>query len=193
MPGRRDAEIRRIGRQVRLLREKSGRTLAQLAEFAGLSERAVRELEAGRTNPSLTTVVSIADALGVSLDELVIAARRNVPAADFTPVSAAGDAATMLTRELPSPRMRARLVRLDSEPGDAPVIPSAAMFGHVLGGAVMVSLDGEETTLNRDDSFHAQAGVLSGWRAGASGGHLLVVETAADSLAGPMLSQEEGE
>lgn len=193
MAGPRGAEIRRIGRQIRLLREKSGRTLGQLAEAAGLSERAVRELEAGRTNPSLTTVVGIADALGVTLDELVTAARRNVPAADFTPASTAGAATAMLTRELPDPRMRARLVRLDSASGDAPGIPSTAVFGHVLDGTVMVSLDGKETTLGRNDSFHAQAGVLGSWRAAEAGGCLLVVETAADNLAGPALLQQEQE
>jgi transcriptional regulator with XRE-family HTH domain len=193
MPGPRDAEIRRIGRQLRLLRENSGRTLAQLAENAGLSERAVRDLEAGRTNPSLTTVVSIADALGVTLDELVTAARRNVPAADFAPALAASEAATVLTRQLPNPRMRACLIQLDAKSAAAPDIPSAAVFGHVLSGAVAVTLDGEETTLRQYDSFHAQAGVLGGWRAGTSGGRLLVVEAATANLAQPQPLRQEPE
>ena len=172
MPGSRDAEIRRIGRQVRLLREKSGRTQAQLADTAGLSERAVRELETGRTNPSLTTVVGIAGALGVTLDEIVTAARRNVPAADHTQAQASGEASIALTRELPNPRMRARLIDFDG--AHKPDLPSSAMFGHVLAGAVHVTLDGEESALRSGDSFHAQAGVLRGWH--GAGGRLLVVE-----------------
>lgn len=171
----RDAEIRRIGRQLRMLREKSGRTLAELAEAAGLSKRAVREFEAGRTNPSLTTVVGIADALGVSLDELVAAARRDLPTADFTPASATGGAA--LTRQLPDPRMRARLVDLHA--GADCDLPTGPVFGHVLDGAIRVAFDGQETALNRNDSFHAQAGVLGAWRADARGGRLLVVEAVA--------------
>jgi transcriptional regulator with XRE-family HTH domain len=169
------AKIRQIGRQLRLLREKSGRTLAQLAEAAGLSERAVREFEAGRTNPSLTTVVSIADALGVTLDALIGAARRDVPA-DLTRAPAAGEVATKLTRQLPSPRMRARLLRLDRNV--AHELPAAAVFGHVLSGAVRVWLDGKKMTLRRGDSFHAQAGVLTGWQVGATGAGLLVAEVA---------------
>lgn len=186
----RDTEIRRIGRQLRLLREKSGRTLAQLAEAAGLSERAVRELEAGRTNPSLTTVVGIAEALGVSLDELVAAARRSLPPADFTPAPAMGGA--VLTRQLPNPRMRARLVDLRDTAGGSD-LPAGPVFGHVLDGAIRVALDGQETGLNRNDSFHAQAGVLGGWQAGARGGRLLVVEAVASDPSATQQSQQEPE
>lgn len=185
----RDTEIRRIGRQLRLLREKSGRTLAQLAEVAGLSERAVRELEAGRTNPSLTTAVGIAEALGVSLDELVAAARYNLPPADFTPAPAEGEA--VLTRQLPTPRMRARLVDLHDKPEAD--LPAGPIFGHVLDGVIRVALDGQETGLNRNDSFHAQARVLGGWQAGARGGRLLVVEAVAADPSVAQRSQQEPE
>lgn len=178
----RQVEIRRIGRQLRLLREKSGRSLSQLAEIAGLSERAVRELEAGRTNPSLTTVVSIVNALGVSLDEVVVAARRD-PAASHTPAAAPAQGDIDLSAQLPRPRMQARLVRLGSlELGTGG--PSAAMFAHVLGGAVQVNIDGEAATLRPGDSLHAQAGVLRAWRASAEGCQMLLVETTTASGAG---------
>jgi transcriptional regulator with XRE-family HTH domain len=194
MPRPRDTEIRRIGRQLRVLRETSGRTLAQIAEAADLSERAVRELEAGRTNPSLITVVSVADALGITLDELITSARRNVPAADFTAASSIDAAVTTLTRQLPNPRMRARLIQIDPKSGAAGDIPSTAVFGQVLGGKITVSLDGQDTTIVAGDSFHAQAGVLGGWRAGATGGRLLVVEAApADERAEPRFTQQEPE
>ena len=178
----RQMEIRRIGRQLRLLREKSGRSLSQLAEAAGLSERAVRELEAGRTNPSLTTVVGIVDALGVSLDEVVAAARSD-PAASHTPAAAILQGDVDLSAQLPRPRMQARLVRLGSlEIGrDA---PSAAVFAHVLAGAVHVNIDGEDATLRPGDSLHAQAGVPRTWRASAEGGQVLMVETTTAAGAG---------
>ena len=185
----RDTEIRRIGRQLRLLREKSGRTLAQLAQAADLSERAIRDLEAGRTNPSLATVVSIIDALGVTLDELVGAARRNAPILDFTPAPEANETSVELTRRLPEPRMRARILRFAGMP--LADLPAGAVFGHVLDGAVSISLDGAESGLRQGDSFHAQAGVLGGWRGNASGGRLLVVEAvAADGAEGPAERQE---
>lgn len=187
----RDTEIRRIGRQLRLLREKSGRTLAQLAQAADLSERAIRDLEAGRTNPSLATVVSITDVLGVTLDELVGAARRNAPILDFTPAAEANETSAELTRRLPEPRMRARILRFDGKP--AADVPAGAVFGHVLDGDVAVLLDGEESSLRQGDSFHAQAAVLGGWRAIASGGRLLVVEAVAADGAEGSAERQEGE
>lgn len=170
----RQTETRRIGRQIRLIREKSGRSVGQLAGAAGVSERAVRELEAGRTNPSLRTVVCIVDALGVTLDELVVAARQNRPIASHTPASATADDIELSTR-LPDARMRARLVRGGGE-GDA--VPSGPVFGHVLDGKFQIVLDGEQAALGKGDSFHAQAGVLQSWRVPSPGGLLLVVETA---------------
>lgn len=176
MPPRpRETEIRRIGRQLRLLRERSGRSIAQLSRAASLSEHAIRQLEAGRTNPSLATVVAIADVLGVKLNDLVDAARRNVVISVYTPSPAANKISVDLTCELPEPRMRARIIRIE---GDADVpLPPAAVFGHALGDGITVSLDGEETVLRRGDSFHARAGVLRGWRGQPASGRLLVVET----------------
>jgi transcriptional regulator with XRE-family HTH domain len=172
----RGVEIRRIGRQVRAIREKSGRTLAQIAKAAGLSERAVRELEAGRTNPSLSTLVSIVNALGVKLDDLIAEARRSAPEPDYTPASATVRATTRLTRQLPDARMKARILKFSRAEAAVPEPPSEAVFGHVLDGRIAVALDGRETTLERGDSFHAQRGVLGAWRAeGLSGGRLLVV------------------
>jgi transcriptional regulator with XRE-family HTH domain len=172
----RDAEVRRIGRQVRAIREKSGRTLAHVAKAAGLSERAVRELETGRTNPSLSTLVNIVDALGVKLNDLVAAARRSASDPDYTPASATAHATTRLTRQLPNARMQARILEFSRARATVPELPSEAVFGHVLDGRIAVALDGQETTLEPGDSFHAQGGVLGAWCAeGLSGGRLLVV------------------
>lgn len=183
----RETEIRRIGRQFRILRERSGRTVAQVSRAAGLSERAVRDLEAGRTNPSLATVVGLADVLGANLNDLVEAARRSDPVSDYTPASDETETAE-LTRTLRSPRMRARIVQVGA--GDAAGLPANAVFGYVLADGVAVALDGEETLLRRGDSFHARAGVLRGWRSPAAGGRLLVVEALADQAAGTDGGQE---
>ena len=185
----RDTDLRKIGRQFRILRERSGRTIAQLARAASLSERAVRDLEAGRTNPSLATVVSLADVLGANLHDLVDASRRIDVVSDYTSAADAIET-TELTRTLRLPRMRARIVQIGA--GDAADLPANAVFGYVLADSVAVALDGEETVLRQGDSFHARAGVLQGWRSPATGGRLLVVEAVADQpgLAGMDGGQE---
>jgi transcriptional regulator with XRE-family HTH domain len=145
-PTSRDTEVRKIGRQFRLLRERAGRTVAQVAAAAGLSERAVRDFEAGRTNPSLATVVSLADVLGANINELVEASRQSPTISEFTSTADATET-VRLTRDLPSPRMRARIVQFGQDsPAD---ISTNAVFGYVLDDSVAVTLDGRDDAAAR--------------------------------------------
>jgi len=67
---RQSAAFRRVaaqlGRQVRARRHELGWTIEEAAERFGIEPAHVRRIEAGRTNPSLATLVSIA--LGFSTD-----------------------------------------------------------------------------------------------------------------------------
>ncbi len=63
--------LRAFGTRLRAARERAGLTLSELAERAEVSRRYVTETEAGRANPSLAKLASLADALGVGLAELV--------------------------------------------------------------------------------------------------------------------------
>jgi transcriptional regulator with XRE-family HTH domain len=54
----------------RSAREAQGRTQEALAHDAGLTVNALSRIERGRANPAWTTVLQIADALGLSLSEL---------------------------------------------------------------------------------------------------------------------------
>ncbi len=64
-----------LAKRVTLLRQLHYITQEELAKRAGLSQAAVQAIEQGaRPDPRLSTVVKLADALGVTLDELVRAA-----------------------------------------------------------------------------------------------------------------------
>src|SRR5688572_29606594 len=54
-----------IGRVARRVREELGLTLASVAQQAGISPGMLSRLETGRVSPSLETMVSLAEALGV--------------------------------------------------------------------------------------------------------------------------------
>lgn len=72
-----------LGAAVRRLRR--GRfTLAQLAERSGVSVGLLSLIERGRGNPSINTLASIADALEVSLPDLVAAAVEEASSSDGT-------------------------------------------------------------------------------------------------------------
>jgi ribosome-binding protein aMBF1 (putative translation factor) len=57
----------RLGIAVRDAREQAGLTQTQLANKLNVAQSAVSRIEAGRTNPSVRTLVAIAAALGVAI------------------------------------------------------------------------------------------------------------------------------
>jgi transcriptional regulator with XRE-family HTH domain len=63
--------VRRVGEQIRREREKAGLSVARLAENAGLSKAYLVKIENGTTNPSLGVLGQIADALQVTIADLV--------------------------------------------------------------------------------------------------------------------------
>ena len=60
-----------LGKRIRDIRKKQGLTQALLAEKSGVEPSNVSHIERAATKLSLPTLVSIANALEVSLDELV--------------------------------------------------------------------------------------------------------------------------
>lgn len=60
-----------VGGRVRAARGRRGWTLDRLAAASGVSRRQVVDVEAGRSNPSLVTLLRLAAALEVSLVDLV--------------------------------------------------------------------------------------------------------------------------
>ncbi|MFJ8224979.1 helix-turn-helix transcriptional regulator [Streptomyces griseus] len=67
-----------IGRRLRELREDRGLTQIQLAERAGMDHKTVHRIEYAISDPSLSMLLGLADAIGVPLAELV----RQDPQAD---------------------------------------------------------------------------------------------------------------
>ncbi|MBO4256362.1 helix-turn-helix domain-containing protein [Streptomyces griseorubiginosus] len=60
-----------VARNVRLLREQRGLSLAELSRRAGLAKQTLSNLEQGTGNPTVDTLFSIATALGVPVTRLV--------------------------------------------------------------------------------------------------------------------------
>ncbi len=63
--------LRKLGERVRSYRHERGYTQEDLAESLQLSVAYVSLIERGGRNPPFTTVVAIADALGISPREIV--------------------------------------------------------------------------------------------------------------------------
>lgn len=59
-----------LGRRIAYLRRLKKMSQLDLAYAAGIAKSYASELEAGKRNPSLMTLYSVAEALGVTLEEL---------------------------------------------------------------------------------------------------------------------------
>lgn len=60
-----------VGENIRVLRERSGMSQAQLAEKAGVSQAMMCQIERGTKNPSLQVGKEIARALNVTIESLL--------------------------------------------------------------------------------------------------------------------------
>jgi transcriptional regulator with XRE-family HTH domain len=65
-----------LGRAIRALREDQALTQEDLAYQAGITPGSLSRVETALSNPTFTTVERIAEALGVSLEELGAAVER---------------------------------------------------------------------------------------------------------------------
>ena len=122
-----------LGHQLRALRTAAGRTVASVAQDAGLSVPYIANLENGRGNPTITALSRLASALGVRLAVLLI------PAGD-------GPAAEAVT-ELPASLVRirrtaafgrateamARALGLDHQDFSTRLTSAMAMLGAAMG------------------------------------------------------------
>lgn len=63
--------FKNLGKRIREERTKLRFTQEQLAEIAEVNESYIGQVERGEKNPSLETVVSVANALGVTVDYLL--------------------------------------------------------------------------------------------------------------------------
>jgi len=68
-----------LGKAIRQLRNKQGKSQATLATEAGITPNMLSLIERGEANPSWATVQGIASGLGVSVAELAKAADSHEP------------------------------------------------------------------------------------------------------------------
>lgn len=96
-----------LARNLARLRKERGLTLTSLSELSGVSKAALSELEAGRGNPTLTTLWSLADALGVPFGALVSEAT-----GEAVEVTEPGVAVRLLERSAGEPQLEVYSMRL---------------------------------------------------------------------------------
>ena len=64
--------LKDFGKNLKKLRIEKGFSTRKFADEADIAHSAVGRLESGRSNPTITTLIRIADALGVDLNKLAL-------------------------------------------------------------------------------------------------------------------------
>jgi len=64
-------ESEKLGNNLKRIRTKKGITQGDIARSLGVSRGFVSNIENGKTNPTLATIARLANAIGVSSDELL--------------------------------------------------------------------------------------------------------------------------
>ena len=68
--------LRQLAERIKTLREARGWTQEQLAERAAMQRSYLADLELGRRNPSVRTLVKVANAFGIAVAELLEGGRK---------------------------------------------------------------------------------------------------------------------
>lgn len=172
-----EGALRTVAHNVKAARTRAGLSLDELGRRAGVSKGALVALERAQGNPNLTTLVRLADTLGVSVSALMEGGTesrvRVVAAADVTPLwtsERGGEARLMLTTAGPAP---VEVWRWRLEPGDEyPSHPHQAGVREtvsVITGRMVLVVDGAEHALEAGqtatfagDAEHAYRGAGTG-------------------------------
>ncbi len=123
-PSTGDAIAARLAQNLQQLREARGLTQQQMAKLAGMPRATWTHLESGEGNPTLGVLYRAAQALGVSLEELIAepkASLRHYPRGSL-PTRSPGDATVRRLLPDPIPGMEIERIELPAR-GRMPGVP----------------------------------------------------------------------
>src|ERR1700688_449384 len=156
--GQRDAgpDVARIGAQLRAARLAARKSMADVAEEAGLTKGFLSKLERDLTHVSVASLIRLCDALGVSVGSLFQPSKGEVVRADERPTINFGGTGIKEYLLTPVHERRVQAILSDLEPGggsgDEPyALPADVEFVFVLAGQLQITVAGEQITLEQGD------------------------------------------
>jgi transcriptional regulator with XRE-family HTH domain len=161
-----------LARNLKRLRNDRGHTLDVLAARSGVSRGMIVQIEQARTNPSVGTVVRLADALGVSVARLLDydegATVRLVPADQAVQLwsTPAGSSGTLLAGvEAPGPlELWSWRIRPGEGHDSEAHPPGTVELVRVDAGELTLTVDGRDHTVPTGTTASFDAGLAHGYR-----------------------------
>lgn len=130
-----------LGRNVRRIRQERQLTMGALAALAGLAKQTLSNLESGRGNPTVETLVAVARALGIGADWLLtewgspVLVRRQ---ADAEWVNEVAGRRRTLDQIYGTGQVNTAILRLDAARGVRPPLPPGSLHhAYVVAGEVL--------------------------------------------------------
>lgn len=153
-----DAESVRIGEQLKAARMARRKTLAEVADAAGLTKGFLSKIERDQASASVASLMRICETLDLSVGELFNAPAGNVVRRSaYPPINFGG---TGMTEYLLTPNGERRMQAILSEiepgggSGDEPYsLPADVEFVFVVSGRLAVTIREEEVVLEAGDTL----------------------------------------
>jgi len=170
----------RIGAQLKTARLAARKSMAEVADQAGLTKGFVSKLERDLANVSVASLIRLCEALDISVGSLFEASIGEVVRrGDRPPINFGGRkmAEYLLT---PSGEKRVQAILSDIEPGggsgDEPYsLPADVEFVFVLAGQLQITVAGEQITLEQGDAFTFPASTQHTFRVAPPAGRAQVL------------------
>lgn len=160
-----------VGLKIRELRNKRGFSLRTLSERTGLNINTLSLVENGKSSPSVGTLQQLARALGVPIGaffesepvsrRVVFTAHQNRPEATFSNTHLAN-----LGKDLTGNIVQPFVVTLEpgASSGDRVIVHTGHEFVYCLQGKVLYLIDGNEYSLESEDSVVFEAHLPHQWK-----------------------------
>jgi transcriptional regulator with XRE-family HTH domain len=148
----------RIGQQLRAARLAARKSMAEVADHAGLTKGFVSKLERDLANVSVASLIRLCEALDVSVGSLFHASRGEVIRQDAYPPINFGGSGIREYLLTPSGEKRMQAILSDIEPGGGSgqepySLPADVEFVYILAGRLQIAVGGEEIILEQGDAY----------------------------------------
>lgn len=177
----------RVGAQLRAARLAARKSMAEVAEEAGLTKGFLSKLERDLANVSVASLIRLCDALGVSVGSLFQTPKGEVIRRDTRPEINFGGRKMTEYLLTPSGEKRLQAILSDIEPGGGSgaedySLPADVEFVFVLSGQLEVTVAGKQVTLREGDAFTFPADTRHSFRGAPQAGTTQVLWVVSPAL-----------
>jgi transcriptional regulator with XRE-family HTH domain len=170
-----------IGAQLRAARLAARKSMAEVAEEAGLTKGFLSKLERDLANVSVASLMRLCDVLGISVGALFDPPKGEmVRAGERERINFGGTTGMREYLLTPAGERRVQTILSDIEPGggsgdEAYSLPADVEFAFVLAGKLEILIEGELVTLEVGDAFTFPATAAHSFRAAGGPAQVLWV------------------